>query len=1141
MLLSYLLFWKMLSKIRKKKEGRNVKVLKKLMAVLVCICMLVPQVGITSYAAETSEITEETTVDETSEMLNEQTDTSEEELAEDSIEQSDKSSEESNENASDNVLNTENNDAEEEKIPEENSTSEEVVEDVSEELQLNYLVIENDYVETPSSQYVVASLGESGAGISKAVLTYTNQTTGTTYTKDADKIQDFLILFDLYFGDSSYAGQYKLVSISYTVNETEYVINLEEEGVSGVFGVDKTVNTSPSAWLVDDTETASSESSDDVPGVIVNDVSGASVSAADVEGALAENGFSDVKIEGNTYYYDEDFNESVVSADPASFVVVLDPGHGGSDTGATRTHNGVTYIERDLNLKIALACKAELEKSGVTVYLTRTDNNTKPSLTERAIIASNYGADLFISIHNNSQAGDTATGSEVWVPNSSSYNYYAYQTGQTLGNDIINQLASLGLNKRGVFTRNATPVGGNPAETYPTGDISDYYTVINESRRRGIPGMIVEHAYVSNPSDAANFLSSDAKLQALGASDAKGILEYIKSAEDSYRYKGVDYGAVYDYDYYVSKNPDIKAAFGNNKAGTLAHFVNNGMSEGRIAKEDFNVSIYKSNYADLRAAFGDDNKQYYIHYINNGKSEGRNAKTLIGGSSSGSDSKSSGSSKNSGKTSTSTTSKTYASAVYNGIDYGAVFDYDYYINKYPDLKAAFGSNKQAALEHFVNNGMYEGRQGRAEFDVNSYRNANIDLKMAFGQDIRAYYLHYINNGINEGRVATGVTEILHPDTVYNGIDYSKVYDFNYYINRYPDLKSAFGNNDVAAIAHFVNSGMNEGRQAIDSFDVTSYRNAYQDLRAAFGNDLKSYYMHYINSGKSEGRKATGVKTLQNPMTVYKGVDYSKVYDYNYYINTYPDIKAAFKGDEKQTLEHFVVCGMKEGRQGKASFNVRYYRANYGDLTVVFGNNLPAYYIHYISDGSREKRVADRLLDASVGSTAIMGDPNTTVAQMAAYYKAKASYPSFYANSDAPTIEAFCQIYYEECRAEGVRADVAFCQAMKETGFLRYGGQVSIEQYNFAGLGATDDGAAGASFGSVREGIRAQVQHLKAYASTDSLKNACVDTRFSYVTRKSAPYVEWLGIQENPNGKGWATAKGYGYSIINDYMAVLRKY
>lgn len=79
--------------------------------------------------------------------------------------------------------------------------------------------------------------------------------------------------------------------------------------------------------------------------------------------------------------------------------------------------------------------------------------------------------------------------------------------------------------------------------------------------------------------------------------------------------------------------------------------------------------------------------------------------------------------------------------------------------------------------------------------------------------------------------------------------------------------------------------MAEGRQGSSQFDVYSYKNLYPDLRAAFGNNLKSYYMHYISSGKSEGRKATGVNTLQKPITTYNGIDYSAVYDYNYYLKS----------------------------------------------------------------------------------------------------------------------------------------------------------------------------------------------------------------------------------------------------------------
>lgn len=162
---------------------------------------------------------------------------------------------------------------------------------------------------------------------------------------------------------------------------------------------------------------------------------------------------------------------------------------------------------------------------------------------------------------------------------------------------------------------------------------------------------------------------------------------------------------------------------------------------------------------------------------------------------------------------------------------------------------------------------------------------------------------------------------------------------------------------------------------------------------------------------------------------------------------------------------------------------------------------------------------------------IMGESNVNVAQMVRYYNSKASYPSFYAGSDAPTIEDMCRIYYEECQSEGVRAEVAFVQMLKETNYLRYTGDVSISQYNFAGIGATGNGVKGNSFANVRTGVRAQVQHLKAYATSDALNSPCVDPRYDRVKKGSAPYVQWLGIQENPSGGGWAAARNYGYQIV----------
>lgn len=182
---------------------------------------------------------------------------------------------------------------------------------------------------------------------------------------------------------------------------------------------------------------------------------------------------------------------------------------------------------------------------------------------------------------------------------------------------------------------------------------------------------------------------------------------------------------------------------------------------------------------------------------------------------------------------------------------------------------------------------------------------------------------------------------------------------------------------------------------------------------------------------------------------------------------------------------------------------------------------------------------------------IMGSTQTSVDQMVRYYNANTSgydtfkskydgkYDGSLAKGGASTINQFAQIVYEEAIAEGVKPEVVFTQCMKETAFLKYGGEVNPNQYNFAGIGATGS-VHGATFENVRMGIRAQVQHLKAYGSLDKLINQCVDPRFNLVSRGSAKYVEWLGKKENPTGAGWTTSKNYGHDIVNMINVLLNK-
>lgn len=164
---------------------------------------------------------------------------------------------------------------------------------------------------------------------------------------------------------------------------------------------------------------------------------------------------------------------------------------------------------------------------------------------------------------------------------------------------------------------------------------------------------------------------------------------------------------------------------------------------------------------------------------------------------------------------------------------------------------------------------------------------------------------------------------------------------------------------------------------------------------------------------------------------------------------------------------------------------------------------------------------------------VMGKSNVNDKDLMEYFNNNGGkYPAeVLKNGGAPDLETFCKLYVDEAVKENVRPEVAFAQAMKETGFLRFGGDASIEQFNFSGLGTTGGGVPGNSFPDVQTGIRAQIQHLKAYATDEELNEDCVDERYSYVEKGSAPYVEWLGQQENPDGYGWATAENYGLDII----------
>ena len=116
-------------------------------------------------------------------------------------------------------------------------------------------------------------------------------------------------------------------------------------------------------------------------------------------------------------------------------------------------------------------------------------------------------------------------------------------------------------------------------------------------------------------------------------------------------------------------------------------------------------------------------------------------------------------------------------------------------------------------------------------------------------------------------------------------------------------------------------------------------------------------------------------------------------------------------------------------------------------------------------------------------------------------------------------------YIEEAAAEGVNHDTAFAQMCLETGFLRYGGLVKPEMNNFCGLGAIGPQQPGESFPDPRTGVRAHIQHLKAYATEEPLNRPLVDPRYKWVRKGSSPSINGLSGT-------WAADKAYSGKIAS---------
>ena len=876
--------------------------------------------------------------------------------------------------------------------------------------------------------------------------------------------------------------------------------------------------------------------------------------------------------------------------------ICLDPGHDGSDSGAT----AFGAKESDLTLKIAQYCKEELSKYDVNVVMTRTTDTrlseeAAMDLKNRVEVAKKAGASYFISIHINSATNSAAKGAEVYYPNTSG-NKNLSSNGQNLAKAIQSQLAALGLYDRGIKIRNYTD---GTTSSNPNSSDQDYYGVIRYAKQANITGLIVEHCFISNKDEFDKYLGSNAKLQQLGIADAKGIVSalglqaknadidtlaaekrnvladgtytistllnsnYVLDVKDGSTSNGANIQLYETNDtaaqqFKVSHDSQGYVTFTNVKsgrvldlngaivkdAGNIQQYTSNGTRAQKwIVKQDGNgyvvMSAINPNYIlDLNGGSVRNGSNIQLHSVTGSNSQRWNITKYV--------------SKDERINSLAAQNKnTLADGVY---EINSVKNSNYTL----DVNSASTRNG-ANVQLYLRNGT-QAQAFRVSHDSQgfvTFTNINsgkvIDLDGAITKNGRNIH-QYASNGTRAQKwivqqSGSGYSIVSAIDTSFaldirNGSVYSgsniqlyksnntaaQQWTFNKYVTERERCDSyASQNKDRMADGVYYIKNQNVGF-ALDVADGSLYGGANVQLYSLNKTNAQKWkithdstgYVSFQNVGSGMYLTAGGSGRSANVYQQKQSNGYNQKWIVMFDNNQNLRIVSA--------LNSTMVLDVKDGKIRRCS-NIQLYDSN--------NSNAQKWVFEYINT------------NATGGLMQIMGTSQTTVAQMVRYYNANASgydtfkakyngkYDGCLAKGGARTINQFAQIFYEEATAEGVRAEVAFTQCMKETGFLKYGGDVLPNQYNFAGIGAT--GAVhGASFSNVRMGIRAQIQHLKAYASISPLTNQCVDPRFNLVKRGSAQYVEWLGIKENPNGYGWATSKSYGHDIVSMVNVLLRK-
>ena len=373
---------------------------------------------------------------------------------------------------------------------------------------LAYVYLSDDVVTAQDQLYILIGLADEDAQVQQATLTLGGDD-GEVVEVEASEFAGNAMLFS---PEITATGAYRLERVSYTLTGPTELVSVELAGADEGGAVFDVVDEGYAEALSNEDELGvSAFSFDDEGNPVAADSVADAIAQADSAGVeqSAEEATPMASIQGKA-------RSAVASTREDYLIVAIDPGHGGYDPGASG--NGLK--ESDLTWSIASHMRDELDTyTGVTPYMTRSQNQFV-GVQERAELAASVGADVFVSIHINSGGG---RGAEVYVPYPGGYlNQETNVVGTQLAQKVIAKLEQLGLSCRGLKYDNFEPDGDYPA--YPDGSWPDYLGVIRESRRHGIPAILIEEGFIDNGGDASKLASDDVRRQ-MGVGHAAAVAE----------------------------------------------------------------------------------------------------------------------------------------------------------------------------------------------------------------------------------------------------------------------------------------------------------------------------------------------------------------------------------------------------------------------------------------------------------------------------------------------------------------------------------------------------------------------------------------------------------------------------------------